>query len=93
MSHDTINKNLVSFVIERVLLDINDNTHALVKKRLMDDYKISFVDCYWHPEYLSKILKDIFGDSYVTIVDNIGTMLQKHSTDSKVEKFIKILNK
>ncbi|MGQ0376755.1 MAG: hypothetical protein ACT4OW_04530 [Nitrososphaerota archaeon] len=93
MSQDIINKNLVAFVIERVLLDINDDTYELVKKRLLDDYKIFFTDCYGKPEYLRKILKDVFGDSSITIIGNIAETLKNHSIDTKVEKFVKILSK
>jgi len=92
-SFDTINKNFVAFVIEKVLLDINNDMHSLVKKRLMDDYHLTFSDCYGNPEYLSLILKDLFGDSYATIVDNIRTMLKEHATNTNIDKFIQILSK
>lgn len=65
-----IAKALVSMAIEHTLLNFGKDVYDKVVKRLNDNgFYIS--DCFDHPEYLNKILKDLFGPSYTKIVHSI----------------------
>jgi hypothetical protein len=83
---DQLRKALVSLAVERVLLDIGDPVYEKVIKQLSKDYNCYLPDCYEHPEYLNKVLKKIFGNSYVTIVEAI----KKELGDQMIEKHIEI---
>jgi len=84
-------RDLVSVVIEKTLLDISKDTCSLVEKRLFADFYCRFSDCYSHPEHLNTILKEIFGNNYYIITDKIKAEIEKHPIDKKLTKFIEVL--
>ncbi len=64
-------KTLVVFAIEHTLLQISNVTLEKVEKKIRDEYNCTLSECYEHPEYLNKVLKDLFGKSYLEIVKSI----------------------
>lgn len=83
---EQLRKALVSLTVERALLEIGKPVYDKVVKQLSKEYKCYLPDCYEHPEYLNKVLKKIFGDSYISIVDAI----KKEFDDQLMEKPIEI---
>jgi hypothetical protein len=49
-------------------------------------------ECYEHPEYLNKVLKKIFGNAYVTIVDSIKKELDEYMKQKSIEHFITVIS-
>ena len=84
-------RDLVSAIIEKTLLDISKETCSLVEKRLFADFYCRFSDCYSHPEHLNTILKEIFGNNYYIITDKIKAEIEKQPLDKKLTKFIEVL--
>ena len=84
-------KVLIIAAIEKSLLEIGKPDLNKVKQRLMEDYKRTFADCYDEPEFLNRILKDIYGNAYVTIVDSIKKNLANMSASQPVKKFLEQL--
>ena len=83
-----IKKALVSLAIEKALLEISNATLEKVGNKLYADYKCYFSDCYAHPEYLSIILKDLFGKSYTKIVESIKMQLGEAVLQKPIEEFL-----
>ena len=90
---ERMRQDLVSVIIEKILLDISKETCSLVEKRLFADFYCRFSDCYSHPEHLNTILKEIFGNNYYVITDKIKAAIEKHPLDKKLTKFIEVLVK
>lgn len=86
-----VSKHFVRLVIERVLLEMGMPELEQVKLRLKYDYNCELADCLDHPEYLKKILCDLFGDFYDDILVSIRKTLEKLQMDGKVEKFLIVL--
>jgi hypothetical protein len=84
-------KVLIITAIEQALLEIGKPDLNKVKQRLMDDYNRTLSDCYEEPEFLSRILKDIYGKAHVTIVDSIKKNLENLSETKEVKKFLEII--
>ena len=84
-------KVLIITAIEKSLLEIGKPDLNKVKQRLMEDYKRTLSDCYEEPEFLNRILKDIYGKAYVTIVDSIKKNLENLSQSAPVKKFLEII--
>ena len=84
-------KVLIITAIEKALLEIGKPDLNKVKQRLMDDYKRTLSDCYEEPEFLNRILKDIYGKAYVTIVDSIKKNLESLSQSTPVKKFLEVI--
>ena len=84
-------KVLIITAIEQSLLEIGKPDLNKVKQRLMDDYNRTLSDCYEEPEFLNRILKDIYGKAHVTIVDSIKKNLENLSETKEVKKFLEII--
>jgi len=85
---DQLRKAMVSLAIEKVLLGIGKPIYEKTINQLSKDYHCYLPDCYEHPEYLSKVLKKIFGNAYVTIVDAIKNELNESMTEKPIEIFV-----
>jgi hypothetical protein len=81
-------KALVGLSVERALLEIGKPVYEKVVKQLSKEFNCYLPDCYEHPEYLNKVLKKIFGDSYITIVDAIKKELDNQLMEKPIEIFI-----
>ena len=81
-------KALVSLAIETVLLEIGKPTYDEVSHKLFKVYKCYLPDCYEHPEYLKKILQDLYGVSTITIFESIKNQLEEFGNQSGVDFFI-----
>jgi nitric oxide reductase NorQ protein len=84
-------KVLIIAAIEKSLLEIGKPDLNKVKERLMEDYNRTLADCYDEPEFLSRILKDIYGKAHVTIVDAIKKNLDNMSETKPVKEFLDII--
>ncbi len=82
-------KALVAFVIEHALLKISSTTLDQVSKSLYENYHCYFGDCYEHPEYLAKVLKDLFGNSHTVIVESIKKELMGLTVHPRLKDFFK----
>lgn len=87
-----IAKALVSMAIEHVLLNFGKDVYDKVVKRLRDN-DVYISDCFDHPEYLNKILKDMFGPSYTKIVHSIHVWLDDSSSDQLILDFLVAVKK
>ena len=94
MTADTgnVKKALVAFAIERALLEIGKPALEKVTKRLYEDYHHHLSDCYENPEILSKVLKDLYGNSYTAIVQSIKKELEDFSDQKPIKAFLKVIS-
>ncbi|MGI0082017.1 MAG: hypothetical protein ACREAF_04260 [Nitrosopumilaceae archaeon] len=88
VNDDQIRKALVSLAIEQTLREISLETLHEVGKRIFENYNCYIPDCYEHPEYLSSVLKDIFGNSYNVIVESIKKQLGEFALQKPIEEFL-----
>ena len=86
-------KALAALAIERVLLEAGKPIFEKVSNKLQKEYKCYIPDCYDHPDYLGDVLKSIFGNSYVTIVEQIKRELVEYSDDKDMELLIKTIGR
>ena len=84
-------KVLIIAAIEKSLLEIGKPDLNKVKERLQEDYNRTLADCYDEPEFLNRILKDIYGKAHITIVDSIKKNLESMSESKPVQEFLKII--
>lgn len=83
-----IKKALVAFAIEKTLLGLGEPVYQKVTKTLKNDYNCYLPDCYEHPEYLKRILSDLYGNAHMTIINSIKSDLAEFSTQGPVQKFV-----
>ena len=86
-----IKKALVAFAIEKVLIEMGEPVFNKVAKALKDDYNCYIPDCYDHPEYLKRVLSDLYGDAHTAIINSIKNNLLEFSQQESISKFISVL--
>lgn len=89
---DHARKALVAFVIERSLLKIGKPALDQVSNSLYEKHHCHLGDCYEHPEYLAKALKDLFGKSHTVIVESIKNELAEFVEYKPIERFLKVVS-
>ncbi len=83
-----IKKALVAFAIEKALLEMGEPVFQKVTKALRDDYNCYIPDCYEHPEYLKRILSDLYGNAHTAIITSIRNSLHDFSHQEPIQKFV-----
>lgn len=87
LGYDKVRQELVPIIFEKTPLDIGSGDYCTVKDELKKKYRCYLTDCYLHPEYLTFILQDLYGDASMQIVRLINKKLeefsyQKHTQNS-----------
>ena len=91
---NTVHRALVSIAIERALLGMGRPVYEKVVDRLYSEYHCYLTDCYVHPEYLSQILKDIFGFASWIIIKSINEDLKEfRNKKDSIARFLEIVEK
>jgi len=87
-SNDQIKRALVTLAIEQALLEFGPPVLEKVSKKLLKDYHCYMPDCYKKPEYLNKVLKDLFGNSHTVIVQAIRKRLEELASQEPIKNFL-----
>ncbi len=85
-------KALTALAIEKTLIDFGTPTYDKVIHKLRKEYNCNLTDCYEYPEYLSVILKELFGNSNVVIITSITKQLEEFSHKEKISRFLKVIS-
>jgi len=88
---EVLRKALVALAIERTLIDIGKPVFDEVTSELFHNYHCYIPDCYDHPEYLKKVLKDLYGNSYLTIVESIKKDLEEFINKKSIAEFVSVI--
>ena len=89
---DDVERKLVNKAIEKALLEIGSSTYEKVGNTLHSKYGCSS-DWYRCPEYLSEVLKDLFGKSHAQIIKSIKAQLGDSVHKKQVQEFLVKLSK
>jgi hypothetical protein len=83
-----IKKALVSLAIEKTLIEMSNPALETVSNKLFEYYHCYVPDCFEHPEYLKRVLKELFGNSYDTIIKSIESRLEEFSSQTTIADFL-----
>lgn len=86
-------KAIVAFAIEKALLEFGAPALEEVTNMLLEHYHCEISDCFEKPQYLNKVLKDIFGNSYIIIVKSIKKNLEEFAYEKPIENFLNEISK
>jgi hypothetical protein len=76
-------EKIVILAIVDTLLKISRSTLDSVQSRLNQEYKCSIQDCYEHPEYMDKVLRDMFGPAYHEVILDVNKYLMSLLTKDR----------
>ena len=77
-------RELVEVAVEHALVTMGSPELEKVKIMLKEKYDITIADSLDHPEYLKKVLSDLFGNAYQDILDTIYTVVEKKRKEKKI---------
>ena len=86
-------KALVSSAIKLALMEIGEPTYNKVVENLYREYHCDLADSYEHPEYLNAVLKVMFGNSHMVIVESIKKHLEKFNEQKPIQEFLTVISK
>ena len=92
MKQDENKKTLVTYAIEKALLKIGKPEFEFVVSKL-EEQNFNLEQGYENPEGMKRILQDIYGGSYKTILKNIEKELAEYSNEKGYVEFLKIMKK
>ena len=74
--------------IEQTLLEFGPPALEKVSNKLFEYYHCYIPDCYTKPEYLNKVLKELFGNSHIVIVQSTRRRLDEMSSQDSIKNFL-----
>lgn len=80
INDSNIKRLLVSIAVEKSLIEVNPNLDTKVVDTLHEKYNVGISDTYDHPEYLRDILKEIYGNACIVIINSIKKKLDEFSS-------------
>jgi len=91
LDNNLVYKSIVILAIEKTLLVVGKPTYDKVVDLLEKDHHCDLADCYAHPEYLTQVLKKLYGNSYLVIIESINKKLEEYSYKEPIKKFQEVL--
>ncbi len=92
-THTQVERVLVSLAVEKTLLQIGRPVFDKVENLFREKYRCTIMDAYDHPQYLTEILKEVFGKSHVEVINSIREFLTNFKYEYPIEAFIEKINK
>ncbi len=84
-------KTQVLISVEKTLREIGKYEFKKIVDTLQENYHVSPSDCYDNPEPLKKILQDLFGNSYRSIIATLEKNLDGLVVMKPVNDFLTVL--
>lgn len=88
---DEQTKENLALSIEVVLMRRGGPEYQLVVTKLKNNFNLEIIDCYEKPEYLRKILKEVYRDDYESVVEEIKWELGESVQEKKIVEFLDAL--
>ena len=88
---ESLNKELVTLVIEKSLINAGRETYDKVIEKLRNEYRCDLSDCYLNPNYLSQVLKDVYAGDIKIIVESIRKELRRFKQEKNIARFLDVI--
>lgn len=88
---DMVKKALVGLAIEKALLTVGIPALDQVTRKLEAEYNCYIFDCYNNPAMLRRILKEMYGSTYKTVVDLIKNNLDEFAYQEPISRFLSVI--
>ena len=85
-------KALVALSIETVLLNMGKKIFDEVNSRLYENYRCYLPDCFENPEYLKRVLQDLYGKASANIIQSIKKELEEFAVQKGIDSFIRVIS-
>lgn len=90
LSDEQIKENL-ALSIEVVLMRRGGPEFQMVLAKLKNYFNLDIINCYEKPEYLRKVLKEVYHEDFKSIVEEIIGELGEYAKEQKIIEFLDTL--
>jgi hypothetical protein len=90
LSDEQIKENL-ALSIEVVLMRRGGPEYQMVLAKLKNNFNLDIINCYEKPEYLRKVLKEVYREDFKSVVEEIIWELGEYSQEQKITGFLDAL--
>ena len=90
-SENSVKRALLALAVENTLLKMGKPEYEKVISKLENDYNCYIPDCHENPEFLKRVIQDIYGNAYDDIINEIRTELGEFASQKYFDDFIKVL--
>ena len=87
-----LRRTIAALAINKSLKDIGWHAYDEVCNKLQQYYKCTISDCFDHPEYLRRVLAELYGDSSREIIKSIHSNLGEDADNISTECFLEVLS-
>lgn len=87
------NRTALALAIEVVLMRKGGDQYYHFVFKLRNLYKCEIIDCYDKPQYLKSVLKEVYGNEYNSIVEDIKLELDDSAKEEGIAAFLSVLEK
>ena len=87
LSDEQIKENL-SLSIEVVLMRRGGPEFQMVLAKLRNNFNLDIINCYEKPEYLRKVLKEVYREDYESVLEEIVWELGEYAQKQKIKEFL-----
>ena len=87
LSDEQIKENL-SLSIEVVLMRRGGPEFQMVLAKLRNNFNLDIINCYEKPEYLRKVLKEVYREDYKSVLEEIIWELGEYTQIQKIIDFL-----
>jgi class 3 adenylate cyclase len=86
-------RSIVGVAIEKSLLEIGTPVLDTAASHLFNRYHCLLTECYDNPEYLTRILKELFGNAHTSILHTIRENLGEYVHQKPIMEFLERLDR
>lgn len=90
LSDEQIKENL-ALSIEVVLMRRGGPEFQMVLAKLKNNFNLDIINCYEKPEYLRKVLKEVYREDFKFVVEEIIGELGEYAQEQKIIEFLDTL--
>ena len=87
LSDEQIKENL-ALSIEVVLMRRGGPEFQMVLAKLKNNFNLDIIDCYEQPESLCKVLKEVYQDDFVSVLEEIVWELGEYAQEREIAEFL-----
>lgn len=87
------NKAALALAIDVTLMRRGGDSYYRFVFKLRNEYDCEIIDCYDKPQYLKNTLKEVYGNEYDSIIEDIKLELGDSLSEEDIAEFLAVLEK
>ena len=91
-SENQMKKTMIMLALKNTLLELGIEEYDKVVDLLQKDHSCTLEDCYQNPEYLKRVLKNLYGDSYRDILNSLSENMKSVLSQESIKEFLEVLS-